>query len=107
MELDKENYKKSLVSKDPGILGAVNYSDPGLVFLIIGGANSIISSEFGVEGFDEPLKTGEEMVFNIKMPQREGHYAVMIRRYSHNPKSIGFWGASSYLYSNVFEITAH
>lgn len=100
----KKLYRKAVVSEGNGLLGGISYSDPCLIGLHLSGSNSATVSELGFEGFDQPLESGKTMVFNVKMPQRTGHYYFLIKRYSHDSDGIGLWGANQFIYSNLFEI---
>ena len=101
----EEAFKKSLVSKRDGIRGEVHYSDPCLIDLFLCGENSLVASKYGFEGFEKPLKSGEKLVFQIKLPERPGFYDFVLVRFSYDKKGIGYWGANRFIHSTIFEIT--
>jgi hypothetical protein len=97
-------FEKAIVSKSDGILGSISYSDPSLVYLYLSGANVNVASKLGFNGFSESLKSGDKMIFQVKMPDRVGIYRILIGRFSHGSNRIGFWGANLFIISNTFEI---
>ncbi|MGV3611888.1 MAG: hypothetical protein ACO1N0_13110 [Fluviicola sp.] len=101
----EEAAKNSFISKANGIHGDILYDDPSFLSLSIWGENTLVASKYGIEGFDDPLKSGDKMVFHIKMPKRPGFYYFVVPRFSHDSKSIGYAGANRFIPSNVFEIT--
>ena len=101
----QEAFKKSFISKANGIRGSISYSDPSLLGLSFMGENPLLASEFGFEGFDDPLESGDKMVFQMKLPRRPGFYYFTIPRFSHDGKNPDFWGSNRFISSNVFEIT--
>nr|WP_294859755.1 hypothetical protein [uncultured Fluviicola sp.] len=100
----KKLYLKAVISEDNGLLGGMSYLDPCFIGLHLSGSNSATVSKLGFEGFDQPLESGKKLVFNVKMPKRAGHYYFLIKKYSHGPDKIGYWGYNQFIYSNAFEI---
>lgn len=97
--------KNSFISKANGIRGDIFYSDPSFLSLSLWGENPLVASKYGMEGFDDPLESGDKMMFHIKMPKRPGFYCFVVPRFSHDSEDIGYWGANRFIPSNVFEIT--
>jgi hypothetical protein len=96
--------KQNIVSTNPAIIGYIYHQIEDYYLIQINPLNGALSKHFKLNGFDEPLKPGEEMTFKIFLPQKKGTFRFVFFNFDHEGEGIGTWGLRKSWYSNSFEI---
>jgi hypothetical protein len=104
MNPSKNDFKKELISEKPAIIGVALREATSFTSLHIYAVNQFTAVELGFEVFLQPLAPGKKMTFNVKMPNKPGHYRFFIHKFSHDPNGKDLWGSDRFFVSNSFDI---